>query len=81
MTALTSVMAKTLVMVDAVSGNWFDVSLSVADPVCNVGMNITTTECGEQLVPYVASLVSVFAHYGMALLTEVLMGIAVAYVS
>jgi len=78
--AAASVVAKIMVLGNAVSDQWFSVSPYVYNSICPDPLNITATPCGEQLVSNVVSIVVVISSWALQLLVGTLAGVNGAYV-
>ena len=80
MAALASVTAKALALVDLVSDQWFSVSPYVLNSSCPDPLNITATQCGEQLMSNVVSLVVIISSWALQLIVGTMAGVNGAYV-
>ncbi len=81
MTALSSVTAKVLALIDVLSDNWVDVSKDIHAPdLCN-GVNISVIECGRIMASDVQWLIGVVAYYAFPPLTHVIEGLTMTYPS
>jgi hypothetical protein len=75
MAVLASIIAKVLVLANAVSDYWAIVSWSIPNTDCFWTVNTTVTECGRQLGSMLVWMVLVLVRYGGPVAVEALQGI------
>jgi hypothetical protein len=78
---LASIMAKALVLANAVSDYWVIVSWSIPNADCFPAVNTTVTECGQQLGSMLVWIVLTLVKYGAPVSLEVLQSMVVTHVS
>ena len=81
MEAAASIVAKVVLLADAVSEFWINVS-AVNSSACNfdVAVRASVTPCGLEQIPLVVWFVSLFTGYGLPPLNSVMEGISTTYV-
>jgi hypothetical protein len=81
MAALASIMAKVLVLANAVSDYWVIVSWYIPNADCFSTANTTVTECGRQLGSMLVWMVLFLVRYGGPVAVEALQGMVGTHVS
>lgn len=81
MEAAASVVAKLMVLADAVADFWINVS-AVDSGACNFDVTVraSLTTCGLEQIPLMAWFVSIFTKYGLPPLNSVMEGLTMTYV-
>ena len=79
MPVLTSVVAKTLILVTAVSDNWATVSSQIGGFGGNI-VEVTPLQCGREMYFNVSWMLCAAIHWVLPQVVDVMRGLALAWV-
>jgi hypothetical protein len=80
MPALSSIVAKSLILAEAVSDDWVAVGNYVHSPECAELLQVTPLECGREMYGDASWIMMTAFHWLLPYVTDLMAGLALAQV-